>query len=104
MDALSAVLFAELDSVRLNGVSAVNLEKVQEQQRRERELQIRDNGFWLNQIVQYDRLGWDLRGILDPPLSLGFTPDELRDAAARFLDPRHYVQVSLYPERLGSRE
>jgi zinc protease len=103
LDELATVLFAELDSVRANGISVGDLGKVREQQRRERELQLRENGFWLNQMIQYDRLGWDLRAILAPPLSQDFTPADLRDAAQRFLDPRRYVQVSLYPERLGNR-
>jgi len=101
VDDLARVLLSELDSVRTRGVSAEDLAKVREQQRRERELQLRENSFWLSQLVQYDRLGWDVRALLEPPMSQVFTPADLREAAQRFLDPQRYVQVSLYPERVA---
>jgi hypothetical protein len=71
---------------------------VREQHRRERETQLRENDFWMSQIVQYDAYGWELAGIAAPPLSQSFTPADVRDAARRFLDTGRYVQVSLFPE------
>ena len=72
---------------------------MREQQRRERETQVRENDFWMTQLVQYDANGWDLGLITAPPLSQTFTPEEIRDAARRFLNTGRYVQVSLLPER-----
>jgi zinc protease len=99
LDELSRALFAELEAVKRNGVTEEDLAKVREQHRRDREMQLRENDFWMSQMVQYDAGGWDLAGIAAPPLSQNFTPTDLRDAARRFLDTGRYVQVSLFPER-----
>jgi zinc protease len=99
LDELSRALFAELDEVKRAGVTEGDLAKVREQHRRERETQLRENEFWMSQILQYDINGWDLAAIAAPPLSQTFTPDDVRDAARKFLDTGRYVQVSLFPER-----
>ena len=72
---------------------------MREQQSREREIQLRENDFWLTQMISYDRSGWDLALIASPLLSQSFTPDEVRDAARTLLNAGRFVQVSLLPER-----
>ena len=99
LDELSAALFAALEEVKRTGVTEEDLAKVREQHRRERETQLRENDFWMSQLVQYDRHGWHLAGISAAPLSQAITPAEVRDAARRFLDVSRFVQVSLVPER-----
>ncbi|HEY0093261.1 MAG TPA: insulinase family protein, partial [Archangium sp.] len=96
---LSQALFAELEAVKRDGVTEEELAKVREQQRRERETQIRENDFWMSQLIQYDASGWDLGLITSQPLSQGFTPQDVRDAARTFLNTSRYVQVSLLPEK-----
>ena len=99
VEELSRVVFAEIDSLMAAGPSAADLQKVREGQRREREVNVRDNGWWMGALIAYDRYGWDMRQIPQPPLSQAFTAADVRDAARRFLDVTRYVQVSLYPER-----
>ena len=99
LDELSRALFAELEEVKRTGVTEADLAKVREQHRRERETQLRENDFWMSQIVQYDAGGWELSAIAAPPLSQTFTPADVRDAARRFLHTGRYVQVSLFPAR-----
>jgi zinc protease len=99
LDELTRAVFAEIDSVKANGATAGELQKVREAQRREREVQLRDNGWWLAALMGYDQYGWDPRLIPSPPLSQTLTSDDLREAARRFLDVGRYVQVQLVPER-----
>ncbi|MBB4637935.1 M16 family metallopeptidase [Longimicrobium terrae] len=98
VDELTRVVFAEIDTVRAGGVPADVVDKVREAQRREKEVSVRENSFWLYTLMEYDRLGWDVRGIDDAPLSGSLTTAQVRDAARLFLDPRRFVQVSLVPE------
>ena len=98
LDELTRAVFAELDSVKANGVTADELQKVRETQRRETEVAHRDNNWWLRALMNYDIYGWDPRLIPSQPLSQTLTSDDLRDAARRYLDTSRYVQVSLYPE------
>lgn len=98
VDELTDVVFAVMDSVRAAGPSAEEVDKVREAARRGRETALRENDFWLGQLMSYDRMGWDLRMIDDAPLSAGLTAERIRDAARRYLDRSRYVQVTLLPE------
>ena len=99
LDELTRVVFAEIDSLKAGGVSDTDLTKVREAQRREREVSVRENNYWIGALMAYDQYGWDPRLIPSPPLSQTFTSADLRDAARRFLDTSRLVQVSLYPEK-----
>ncbi|HEU0051970.1 MAG TPA: insulinase family protein, partial [Longimicrobium sp.] len=98
LDELTRVVFAQIDSFKTVGIPEHDLAKVKETQRREREVAMRENSFWLGQLLGYDRYGWDLGLIDDEPLALSLTAADVREAARRFLDTSRYVQVSLVPE------
>jgi zinc protease len=99
LDELVQVVFAELDSLKRNGPRETELAKVREIQFRARETQLRENNFWIAQILNYDRYGWDFAQI--PNLAQRterLNAQLIRDAARRYLNTTRYVQVSLYPE------
>ena len=98
VEELTEVVFAVIDSVRAEGPTRDELDKVREASRRSRETSLRENDFWIGQLMAYDRMGWDARMIDDEPLSASLTVERLRDAARRYLDRSRYVQVSLVPE------
>jgi len=98
VDELVGVVFAQIDSVRGAGVSQEDVDKVREANRRARQTQLRENGFWIGRLMSYDRMGWDPLWIDDEPLTSGLTVERIRDAARRYLDRGRYVQVSLVPE------
>jgi zinc protease len=98
LDELVGVVFAVMDSMRTAGPSQADVDKVREASRRTRETSLRENDFWMGQLMGYDRMGWDVRMIDDEPLSARLTVERIRDAARRYLDESRYVQVSLVPE------
>lgn len=98
VDELTGVVFAVMDSVRASGPSQGDVDKVREASRRSRETSLRENDYWMGQLMGYDRMGWDVRMIDDEPLSMALTVNRIRDAARRYLDRSRYVQVSLVPE------
>ncbi|MBV9108225.1 MAG: insulinase family protein, partial [Gemmatimonadetes bacterium] len=57
LEELAGVVFAEIDSVKAQGVHPDELQKVREEQRRERETSIRDNGYWASALMAYDQYG-----------------------------------------------
>ena len=72
--------------------------KVRETERREREVALRENGFWLGSLVSYLRAGWDPRDILrHDELLAEVTRENLAAAARRYLDRGRYVQGTLLP-------
>lgn len=98
VDELVAVVFATMDSVRAQGPPQADVDKVREAARRSRETSLRENDFWMGQLMGYDRMEWDVRMIDDEPLTAGLTVERIRGAARRYLDRSRYVQVSLVPE------
>jgi len=100
VDELAGVVFQQIDSLRLVGATAEEVAKVQEMQRRERETSLKENGYWLGQLVACDQLGIDYRDILTYEDLIGtLSPVVVRDAVLRYLRPDNYVMVTLGPER-----
>src|SRR5690606_17627812 len=91
-------VFAEIEKLRVEGASQDEIAKVREAQFRAREVDLRQNHFWLGQMLVYHQYGWDLAAI--PTRSV--RPEELsissvRQAAVRYLDVENYVRDSLLP-------
>ncbi|CAN5139187.1 insulinase family protein [soil metagenome] len=99
LDELTRTVFAEIARLREEGPRPGDLAKVREAVRRQQEIDLREDGFWLRQLIRYDRYGWDLREIPAGAERLRrIDADAVRRAAVRYLDPDRYVQVSLLPD------
>jgi zinc protease len=99
VEELTRVVFAQIDSLKRTGPTPGELQKVREAERRSRETEMRDNSFWISQMMSYTNNGWDLREIpAGGDRTARLTPEAVRDAARRYLDTANYVQVSLLPE------
>ena len=98
VDELVRVVMAEIDTVRAAGVPRDVVDKVRESFRRSRETALRENGWWIGRLMDYDRNGWDARQILDNPIGPDLSSERIRAAARLYLDPARLVQVSLVPE------
>ncbi|HEX9731594.1 MAG TPA: insulinase family protein [Thermoanaerobaculia bacterium] len=93
------VIFAELEAAREKGVDEGDLGKVKEALRRQREVDLKENGYWLSALANYYSHGHDPRWILDvEEESDAVTLERVREAARRYLDPARYVLGVLYPE------
>ncbi len=106
VDELTAAVFAEIEALKLDApppeaVQAleVDLSKVQEMHFRSRQTEIRENSFWITQMLIYDQYGWDVENIpSSASRSTILPPESVRDTARRYLDTGNYVQVTLIPE------
>ena len=105
LDELTEAAFSAIDSLAAHGASEENLAKVKETQRRQRETDLRENGFWLSVLNVYDRNDEDLRLILDyDRLVDELTAEAIGEAAALYFDFDNYVEVKLVPEAEGEAE
>jgi len=88
-----------IESVKKDGISADIAAKVREQQIRDRETALRENGFWLGGLLESARFGDDPKLVLhyDELVKL-VTPDALRDLARATFNPQRVVTGVLYPE------
>ncbi len=99
VDELVNAAFAVLDSMKKFGPTPETVAKVKETQKREREVSLKTNGYWVSQIIShvwYDE---------DPELMLKFdewnaslSADDVKAEANKYLDEKNYVKVVLYPE------
>ena len=89
----------EIDWLK-NGGEQSYLDTVKEQLRTSREEQVRDNGFWLNQIVSITQLGESLEEVtaFDERLD-ALTLEQVAAAAERYLIDDQFVRVILLPEQ-----
>ncbi|MDP9347798.1 MAG: insulinase family protein [Gemmatimonadota bacterium] len=99
LDELTRAVLAQVDSLKKAGPTAEELQKVKEARRRQRETDLRDNSFWISQLLYYGNHGWDPRAIPGEEEQVAkLDAAAIREAARRFLDTANYVHVSLVPE------
>jgi zinc protease len=99
LDELVDIVFQEIESLKRDGPREADLTKVREMQFRSREVQLRENHFWISQIMSYDRNDWDFRNIPTHERSgERLSRERIQQAARRYLDTGRFVQVSLVPE------
>jgi zinc protease len=100
VDELLGTLFTVLKDTKDNLTTEENLQKIQEIQRREREKNLKENGFWLGRLQSSLTHGDPLNEWLAFETHIsGLTREALRDAARKYINLDNYVQVVLYPEK-----
>ena len=98
-DDLVTAAFAEIDKIKENGVSDEDLQKVKETQRRNREENLKQNRFWLNQISGYYYNKSELETFFEAEsLTEGMNSSDLQEAAKKYINTENYVKVVLMPE------
>jgi len=98
-DELAKAIFAEIKELQEKGPTAADIEKVQEAQRRARELALRQNAFWTGNLSSSYQYGDDPTAVLKyNELVAGLTPAKIRDLARTALKTDNYVRVTLLPE------
>ena len=99
-DSLTHAVLGEIKKIRDNGPTDVDLKKAQEVLIRTHETDLEKNDFWLGKIesVYYDNT--DPSSILTYKNRVNaITIEDLKNAATKYLDLKHYVRVVLMPEK-----
>ncbi|HMG56642.1 MAG TPA: insulinase family protein, partial [Kofleriaceae bacterium] len=97
---LTNAVFDEIAQVQKAGISADYLEKVKQTFTREREVQLRDNRFWLNWLSSAYTFGDDPAIVLDPGQMIArMTSDNVKAAALRYLDTKQLFEPILLPAK-----
>lgn len=99
VDDLVAATVGELKKLQTEGISEEDLKKVKEGQRRELEVNMKDNSFWANTLRVYHYQGWDATDVLKAKERIdALTAKNLQDAAKKYIDPEEYIKIVLMPE------
>jgi zinc protease len=100
VDELVNAALQQIDSAKLKPFDPVYIEKVRETQRRGYEVNLKQNGFWLNNLRSYYMNNEDPEMILNyPKLVENLTAGAIQAAVKKYFDMNNYVKVVLYPEK-----
>jgi zinc protease len=103
VDELKALVYDEVRRLQTVGPDQEHVAKVAQQDRREHEVQLRENGFWLASLESALWNEQDPRLILDfDSLVDSLTPESIREAAERWVQLDRRVEVILRPEAPGT--
>jgi zinc protease len=103
VDELIAATQKEIGALQKDGVTQDYLDKIKAQVTREREVQLRDNGFWSNWLESSYRFGDDPTTVLDPTgMYARMTSDFVKASAKRYLDGKTLFQAIMMPAKDGA--
>jgi zinc protease len=99
VDELTKAAMATLDSLKRFGPSRINLGKVKEQARRQRETDLKENDFWADSFEEMLRNNEALDSTPGEEKVIDdVTPESVKEGANRWFDMNNYVRVVLYPK------
>lgn len=100
VEKLTKSVFALIDTLKTQGPTAADVAKVREEITRSREVELKQNGFWLANIAGRDQSGEDIAGLLGAydVLLKGLTAQTIQDAAKKYFDMGNYARFVLLPE------
>jgi zinc protease len=100
VDTLTHATLALIDSLKHTAPSQADVDRVKAQILRGHEVELRQNGFWIGNIVARDRAKEDLSGLLSAydQMVRGLTPQQIQDAARKYFNTGNYARFILLPE------
>jgi len=105
VDPVLAATFEEFERLKREGPQAADLAKVKQNWIQNYRRALRENGYWLGRIQSALMDGTDPQSILTHEARVAaLTAAEVQEAARRYLDNNHYVQVVLYPQKAAAKE
>ena len=100
VDTLTRTVLALVDSLKRTAPSDADVAKVKAQMARSREVELRQNSYWLANLVGRVRSGEDLAGFLTAydAMVRSLTPAQIQEAARKYFDTANYARFILLPE------
>jgi zinc protease len=100
VDKLSKAVFAIIDTLKTVPASTADINKVKEGIIRQREVSLKQNGYWLSSIVSREQNNEDLAGMLQPydDLVNAIDANLIMNAAKKYFDMNNYARFVLLPE------
>ncbi len=100
VEELLTAAFKEIDSVKNFGCTDINLQKIKETFKRQREVDLKDNNFWLSAITQNYQNNENILDILEFNKYVdGLTSDDFKRLAKLYFNMNNYAKFVLMPEK-----
>jgi zinc protease len=98
IEKLSQTVLDEMNKIKNEGPTEVDLNKVKETLIREREIRIKENNYWLSTLQNHYINGDRLLSLEEYKTFVNsFTRDDIKAIARKYLDTESYVKVALTP-------
>ena len=98
-DTLTKAALDELKKIMQKGVSPEDLEKIKEQQKRKLEVDIKQNSFWANGLLEAYFYGSNPAELLKKQQQIDkLTGKMMQDVAKKYINLQRYIRVTLKPE------
>ncbi len=103
-DKLTKAVFALIDTLQTRGPSASDVEKVREEITRTREVSLKQNGYWLANIMGREQAGEDIAGLAGAydAMVKQLTAAQIQAAARQYFNTKNYARFVLLPETTKS--
>jgi zinc protease len=99
VDDLIEATFKEIELIKKEGVTEEDIQKIRETQTRNREENLKQNRYWLNQLRNYYQNGMDIETFDEADSMIEkVNSKDLQEAANKYLNMENYVKVILMPE------
>src|SRR5206468_11249369 len=87
VESLTRPVFSLIDSLQTQGPTVADLARVREQIVREREVELKQNQYWLSGVMTREQAGEDIAGLTAPydRMVRSLTAEQLRAAAKKYL-------------------
>ena len=100
VDKLIAAAIDEVSKLQLNGATAEDIQKFKAEEKRQLEVQLRDNGFWLGYLQNAFTTGKSPADILGYEKTLDqVTVGSTKATATKYLKTNDFIQLILLPEK-----
>ncbi|TRX53693.1 insulinase family protein [Fulvivirga sp. M361] len=99
VDELVKAVFDEIDKIKEDGISAEDLTKITETQKRDRKDRLKENKFWISALKSYYFNGTDLDTFYEYEEQMKkLAAKDIQNAAREYLKEDAYIKVILMPE------
>jgi len=98
-DSLSNSVFDVIKDIQVNGVSDDVTNKVIEAQKRDMEVKIKQNGYWMGALKYSYQYGYEPKEIINYQQRIDLvTKEKIQNVAMKYADFDNYVYLRLLPE------
>lgn len=105
VEELTQAAFAQIDSLKQFGTDTSYINKVVEMQKRERQSDLKENRFWIQQLFGYYQNGLDPRQIMDYDKQVArLNANLVQKTAQKYLNNSRYALFELFPEKEAQAE